>query len=96
MFLLVLVQKTPDFRVGGFQEFFIGAQEGHLALIHQSQPIRHQFREAQVVADHNGGDFQVLLEAADQVADLIPGDGVQPRGGLVIDDDLGVQGQAAR
>ena len=54
--------------MGGVQEFLVGPLKGPLALVEEDQPIRHQFRQAQVMGDHDGGDLQDLLEAVDQAS----------------------------
>ena len=80
--------------MGGVEKFPISPLEGPLALMEEDQPVRHQFRQAQVMGNHDGGDLQNLLETMNQPADAIAGDRVEAGGGLVIDDNLGVQGQA--
>ncbi len=38
------VEKTQDLGMGGVQKFLVGPLKGPLALVQQSQPVRHQFR----------------------------------------------------
>ncbi len=76
-------------------DLLVGADLGHLAEVHHTDPVRDVPDDRQVVGDEEVGQVELVLQSLHQVDDLCLDGDVQGRHRLVADDDLGVQGQAA-
>jgi len=61
----------------------------------QGDPVRNLKRAFQVVGDRDAGDAQFTLEIKDDAPDDIGHDGVEASGGLVEEEDLGLQGDGS-
>jgi len=66
-----------------------------LALVQHGDPVRYLIGAVHVVGDGHRGHAQLLPEIDDQVVDRVRRDRVEPRGRLVVQDDLGVHGDCA-
>src|SRR6516225_7771942 len=69
-----------------------GRPLGHdLALEEKGHLVRHLEGRGDVVADDHLGHLELPLGREDHVVHVVGGDGVQTGGGLVVEDDLGVE-----
>src|SRR6202050_1114010 len=60
------------------------------AEVHHRHPVRHVLDQREVVRDEHVGEAAILLQVLHQVDDLCPDRDVEGRGGLVADDQPGV------
>jgi hypothetical protein len=66
--------------------------EKHFALVQNHHVIRDGEEAFQIVADHHDGHGEGGLELQDELVQVRRGDGIEPRGGLVAQQDGRIQG----
>jgi hypothetical protein len=77
-------------------EFVEGALDDGTPLVQQDDAVGNELGAVQVVGDHDGGDFALFLQLQNEFVDLTGGDGIETSGGLVEQQNAGVEGQGAR
>src|SRR5262249_39024620 len=77
---------------GGLLE---GADELEASLVEERDPRRHRPRGRDVVRHDHGRRPQPDVQVDDELRDLLGGHGVESRRGLVVEDDLRLEGDRA-
>ena len=72
-----------------------GAEIGHAAFLEKDQRVGDFLSQVRVVRDHDGGFVQRCFELQDQVAGVRGHQRIDHRGGLVVEDGLGILRQGA-
>jgi len=80
--------------LGALEEVLGRALFKDLALVHEQDAVRHLAREPHLVRDHDHG-HAVAGQPFHDVENLADHLGIEGRGGLVEEHDLGVHGQGA-
>src|SRR5262249_43226394 len=65
-----------------------GPDELKAALVKKGHTVGHRARHDDVVSHDDRGDLQADIEVFDQLGDLLRADRIEPRGRLVVEDDL--------
>src|SRR5699024_3451983 len=81
--------------VGAGEDVLHGAVLDDPAVMHDGDGVGDEADGADVVGDEHQAQPQLALEVGEQVQHLGPDGDVQSAGGLVGDDDLGLQGEGA-
>src|SRR5687768_16823466 len=95
LFLLLAGQEPAQLRMVGAIGFFPGPDEGELRIRQVGEPVADAPGQGNVMGDDHGGHAELLLNRVDQLADRGRGRGIEPRGRLVEQHHLGVQGERA-
>ena len=85
-----------DAGVVGLSHFVGGSFGDDLSGPHQVDAVGDGKGFGDIVGDHDGAGFHRLGDLADEFGDDGEGDGVQSGEGLVVQDEVGVQGDGAR
>ena len=85
-----------DAGVVGLSHFVGGSFGDDLSGPHQVDAVGDGEGFGDIVGDHDGAGFHRLGDLADEFGDDGEGDGVQSGEGLVVQDEVGVQGDGAR
>jgi len=91
-----LVDEVPGLLAGTGHQIIRRPGRHHPPLDQQERPVRDAERARHVVADHQVGRPEALPGLLDQVIHQPRGQRVQPRRGLVVDQDLRLQHQRSR
>ncbi len=83
-------------RVIGVHQFFRRALPQYLAIAYHIEVIGNARGFCKIVGHHDAGDAQCVVEQADQAHQNAHGDRVLADEGLVVHEDLGVEGNRAR
>src|SRR5512134_15858 len=86
----VPLDQLPDEGVHGVSNLPGRTDLDHLPVVDHDDVVAPVEYVGEIVADHHHGEMVLVIRPADEVQDGVPDDGVQPRGGLVEQDDLRV------
>src|ERR1022692_4442084 len=73
-----------------------GSFRHDLAFVQERDPVRERPDTVNVMRDHNRSNPALLFLFQDQQVDLMGGNGIQARGRLVEEQDIGIESQRAR
>ena len=88
-------QLAADVRLGVGENFFHGVLLGHHAVVQNGDPVADFLDDIHLVGDDHHSDAQLLVQLLQQIQNRQGRGGVQGRGRLVTQQDLGVRGQGA-
>ena len=82
-------------RIGRLKKATKGTEEKRLALVQKEHGVGELLGKSGIVRDYDTGESELELEALDERAKATGRDGIDHRGGLVIQDDLMLSSQSA-
>ena len=108
--LLCVVETPADLatieQAGAFSGYYLvlmghlspldGIGPDDLAVVEHREAVGDAEGRVHVVGDHQRGHTEAVLQVDDELVDALDVGGIQTRGGLVVEDDLGLDGDGPR
>src|SRR6516225_3843229 len=93
---VIFRQKSPHKLVSTLLQVRERTFRNNLSLMEEHQTIGEQFCRTNIVGNDDGGHLPLFFQLQDKVADFIRGDGIEPCGWFIEEQNFGMENQSAR
>ena len=88
--------EVPDGLIVGRRQLVGRSEEGNPPLVHERDIVACDARAVQVVRNHDRGGSELPLRRTNELVDLLGQDWIEACRRLVVEDDVGVEGDRPR
>src|SRR6516162_1088024 len=92
---VIFCQKPPHKLVPTLLQLRESAFGNNVSLMEEHQTIGEQFCGANIVRNDDSGHLSLFFQLQDKIADFIGGDGIEPGGWFIEEQNFGIENQGA-